>query len=99
MYNYDSRCINLLYTCKQISFLSYQDFLDDIKPLLQQTKRDTTAIQYVWKSLNDHLLDDSTNESPSSLYGTPSVQKGRKMKDFYKVCIMFIIHVYPRACI
>ena len=62
-----------------------QDMLDEIKPLLLQSKRDTSAIHEVWRSLYNQLLEDSSNDSPSSLYGTPSVQKGRKMKDFHKV--------------
>lgn len=62
--------------------------LDEIKPLLQQSKRDKSAIHEVWKSLYDQLLQTEPDDSPSSLYGTPSVQKGRRIKDFHKVIIV-----------
>ena len=67
--------------------------LDEIRPLLQQSKKDTTAIHEVWKSLYDQLLQDRSDESPSSLYGTPSVQRGRKIKEFHKVSREYTILV------
>ena len=60
-----------------------QDFLDEIKPLLLQSKKEKAAIEEVWKMLSAQLLEEG--DSPSSLYGTPSLVRGMKLKAFYKV--------------
>lgn len=70
--------------------------LDEIKPLLQQSKRDPSAINEIWKSLYSQLLaeDNSDSSSLTSLYGTPSIQKGRKLKEFYKVSSNIHVHIH-----
>ena len=67
----------------------FKDLLDnEIKPLLDQTipKRNKAAISKAWKQLYEQVLDTDPDSSPSSLFGSPSLQKGSKQKTFVKVC-------------
>ena len=74
-----------------LSFVSiyFKDFLDvEMKPLVESVsvnKRDKEAIKKVWEMMYNQLLDTRSSAQSSSLYGTPSIQKGAKMKKFAQV--------------
>lgn len=76
-----------------LSFVSiyFKDFLDvEMKPLVESVsvnKRDKDAIKKVWEIMYNQLLDTRSSAQSSSLYGTPSIQKGAKMKKFAQVSI------------
>jgi hypothetical protein len=60
----------------------FKDFLEfEMKPLIESNERDATAIKKAWENIYSQLFDTRSSAS-SSLYGTPSVQKGSRQKKF-----------------